>query len=124
MLFNHELKSSSPRLLFCCFQDATVHHEAAPSDYSNDGDSDGSYRGATRSPCLWLHSMARELPLCRKQGHIATLEFGYDMMSYALNFEGDRGWEANEESPARNFTAMLPVSLDRLLSNAERSRSV
>ncbi|KAL3745482.1 hypothetical protein ACJRO7_014568 [Eucalyptus globulus] len=103
MLFNHELKSSSLRLHFCCFLDATIHNEAASSNYNNDGDSDGCYHGAAQSPCLRLYSMARELPLseiqynlqslvtrikrCRKQGHITTLEFGYDMMSYALNFE-------------------------------------
>ncbi|KAF8034757.1 hypothetical protein BT93_C0923 [Corymbia citriodora subsp. variegata] len=117
MLFSHKLRPSSPRLLFCCFHDghtaAAAYREAASLDRD-----DGSPRMAARSPCWWLRSTAQELPLreirhkcrsliawirrCRcRQGHIAGLEFGYDPMSYALNFEDDR--ESDEEFPARNF---------------------
>ncbi|XP_048133567.1 uncharacterized protein LOC115743514 isoform X2 [Rhodamnia argentea] len=121
MLFNHKLRSSSPCLLFCCF------HDAAASGC----DDDGNRRRATRSPRSWLLSTAQELPLpeirykcrsliarigrCRRQGHVAAPEFGYDPMSYALNFEDDRSRESDEEFPERNFSARLPVSPDRLL---------
>ncbi|KAI6681432.1 hypothetical protein NL676_035313 [Syzygium grande] len=40
---------------------------------------------------------------------------GMTPMSYALNFEDDRSRESDEEFPARNFSARLPVSPDRLL---------
>ncbi|XP_030467284.1 uncharacterized protein LOC115686203 [Syzygium oleosum] len=128
MLFDHKLRSSSsPCLLFCCFHGghATAYHEAATSDCG-----DGHRRKAARLPCSWLRSTAEELPLpeirhkcrsliaqigrCRRQGHVAASEFGYDPMSYALNFEDDRSRESDEEFPARNFSARLPVSPDRL----------
>ncbi|KAI6681322.1 hypothetical protein NL676_035203 [Syzygium grande] len=133
MSFNHKLRSSSsPCLIFCCFHaghtTAYPYHEAASSDYDN-----SNCRKATRSPCSWLRSMALELPLpeiqhkchslvarigrCQwRQGHVTVaLEFGYDPMSYTLNFEDDRSRELDEEFPARNFSARLPVSPDRLL---------
>ncbi|KAL3745485.1 hypothetical protein ACJRO7_014571 [Eucalyptus globulus] len=129
MPFKHELKSSSPRLLLCCFRDATVHDEAASSNYNDDDDGDGndSYHRVAQSPCSWLRSTARELPLLKirhKLQSLITQIKRYDLMSYALNFEGDWGQESDEESPARNFTTRLPVSPDRLLSNAEGSRSM
>ncbi|KAI3442183.1 uncharacterized protein J3R85_001505 [Psidium guajava] len=125
MLFNHKLRSSSPCHLFCCFRDGD--YEAAAS-----GCDDGSRHRAARSPRSWLLSTAQELPLpeirhkcrsliarigrCRRQGHVAAPEFGYDPTSYALNFEDERSWESGEEFPARNFSARLPVSPDRLLT--------
>ncbi|XP_030477408.1 uncharacterized protein LOC115694419 [Syzygium oleosum] len=126
MLFNHKLRSpSSPCLLFFCFHDA-AYHEAASLDCD-----DSNHRKAARLPCSWLRSTAQELPLpeirykcrriimrigrCRRQGHVAASEFGYDPMSYALNFEDDRSRDSDEELPARNFSARLPVSPDWLL---------
>ncbi|KAK3437205.1 hypothetical protein EUGRSUZ_C01640 [Eucalyptus grandis] len=88
------------------------------------------------TPCK-VRSAALELPLpeiryrcrsliarigrCRwRPGHAAAVaaassEFGYDPMSYALSFEDDRSRELDEEFPARNFSARLPLSPDRLL---------
>ncbi|KAK3437144.1 hypothetical protein EUGRSUZ_C01694 [Eucalyptus grandis] len=124
MLFHHKLgSSSSPSLLFCCFHDghAAAYHETSSLDCH------------PRKVC----SAALELPLpeiryrcrsliarigrCRwRPGHpaaaaAASSEIGYDPMSYALNFEDDRSREWDEEFPARNFSARLPLSLDRLL---------
>ncbi|KAK2631194.1 hypothetical protein EUGRSUZ_L03259, partial [Eucalyptus grandis] len=62
-------------------------------------------------------SLIARIGRCRwRPGHAAaSLEFGYDPMSYALNFEDDRSRESDEEFPARNFSTRLPVSPDRLL---------
>ncbi|XP_030467283.1 uncharacterized protein LOC115686201 [Syzygium oleosum] len=131
MLFNHKLRSPSSRcLLFCCFVvgHAAAYHEATSLDCD-----DGYRRRAARPPCSWLRSTAQELPLpdirhrCRRliarigrcwwgQGHVAgALEFGYDPMSYALNFEDDQSRDSDEEFPARNFSGRLPVSPDLML---------
>ncbi|KAI6681359.1 hypothetical protein NL676_035240 [Syzygium grande] len=122
MSLNHKLRSpSSPCLLFCCFQDghAAYYHEAASSsDYCDDG---SNPRKAARSPCSIRYkcgSLVARFGSCRwRQGHAAgaALEFGYDPMSYALNFEDERSRESDEEFPARNFSARLPASRDRLL---------
>ncbi|KAI6681348.1 hypothetical protein NL676_035229 [Syzygium grande] len=51
------------------------------------------------------------------RGHAAAAasEFGYDPMSYALNFGDHRSPDSDEEFPARNFLARLPESRDWLL---------
>ncbi|XP_030467282.1 uncharacterized protein LOC115686200 [Syzygium oleosum] len=125
MSLNHKLRSpSSPCLLFCCFQDghaaaAAAYHEAASS--SDDCDDGSNPREAARLPCSIRYkcrSLVARIGRCRwRQGHVAgaASEFGYDPMSYALNFEDDRSWESDEELPARNFSARLPASPDRLL---------
>ncbi|KAI6681323.1 hypothetical protein NL676_035204 [Syzygium grande] len=116
-----------PRLLFCSFHDG---HAAICYEAASGCDNSNCYKAA-RSPRSWLLSTAQELPLpkirykcrriimwigrCRRQGHVAAIEFGYDPMSYALNFEDDWSRELDKEFPARNFSARLPVSLDRLL---------
>ncbi|KAI6681349.1 hypothetical protein NL676_035230 [Syzygium grande] len=96
MSFNHKLRSpSSPCLLFCCFHDghtAAAYHEARSSDDCDDG----NRRKAVRSPrsvrCeCW--SLVARIGRCRRQGHVAASKFGYDPMSYALNFEDDRSRE-------------------------------
>ncbi|KAF8034925.1 hypothetical protein BT93_C1064 [Corymbia citriodora subsp. variegata] len=126
MQFNHELKSSSARLRFCCLRDPAAYHAAA----SSDEDGGGSSRAA-QWRCSLLRPTAREPPLpkiwrtfrsliarigrCRRRGGVTAAEFGYDKMSYALNFEGDRSRELDGEFPMRDFAARLPVSPDRLL---------
>ncbi|KAF8034755.1 hypothetical protein BT93_C0921 [Corymbia citriodora subsp. variegata] len=128
MQFNHELKSSSARLRFCCLRDPAAYHAAASSD-EDSGGSGGSRAAQWR--CSSLCPTAREPPLpkirrtfrsliarigrCRRRGGVAAAEFGYDPMSYALNFEGDRSRELDGEFPTRDFSARLPVSPDRLL---------
>ncbi|KAF8034926.1 hypothetical protein BT93_C1065 [Corymbia citriodora subsp. variegata] len=121
MLFHHKLRSSSsspsPSLLFCCFHDghaAAAYHEAASSD-CDDGGHPRKFRSAGQDRC---RSLIARIGRCRwRPGHAAAAassEFGYDPMSYALNFEDDRSRESDEEFPARNFSARLPVSPDRL----------
>ncbi|KAI6681350.1 hypothetical protein NL676_035231 [Syzygium grande] len=65
----------------------------------------------------WCCSLVAQIRRCRwRHGHVtAASEFGYDPMSYALNFEDDRSQESDEEFLLRNFSARLPVSPDRLL---------
>ncbi|KAF8034756.1 hypothetical protein BT93_C0922 [Corymbia citriodora subsp. variegata] len=127
MLFHHKLRSSSssPSLLFCCFHDghaAASYHEAASSD-CDDGGNTRKVRSAGQELPLpeiryRCRSLIARIGRCRwRPGHAAAAassEFGYDPMSYALNFEDDRSRESDEEFPARNFSARLPVSPDRL----------
>ncbi|KAI6681334.1 hypothetical protein NL676_035215 [Syzygium grande] len=124
MSLNHKLRSSSSLcLLFCCFQDghaaAAAYHEAASS--SDDCDDSSNPHEAARSPCSIRYKcrslVARFGRRRWRQGHAtaAASEFGYDPMSYVLNFEDDRSRESDEEFPARNFLARLPASPDRLL---------
>ncbi|KAF8034770.1 hypothetical protein BT93_C0935 [Corymbia citriodora subsp. variegata] len=110
MLFHHKLRSSSssPSLLFCCFHDghaAAAYHEAASSD-CNDGGNTRKFRLAGQDRCRSL--IARIGRCWLRPGHAAAAassEFGYDPMSYALNFEDDRSRESDEEFPAREFPA-------------------
>ncbi|KAF8034771.1 hypothetical protein BT93_C0936 [Corymbia citriodora subsp. variegata] len=128
MQFNHELKSSSARLRFCCLREPAAYHVAASSD--EDGGSGGGSRAA-QWRCSSLRPTAQEPPLpkirhtfrsliawigrCRRRGGVAAAEFGYDPMSYALNFEGNRSRELDREFPTRDFSVRLPDSPDRLL---------
>ncbi|KAL3745476.1 hypothetical protein ACJRO7_014562 [Eucalyptus globulus] len=127
MLFHHKLRSSSPSLLFCCCHDGhrAAYHEAASSD-CDDGGNPRKVRSTAQELRLAeirykCRSLIARIGRCRwRPGHAAaaaaaSLEFGYDPMSYALNFEDDRSRESDEEFPARNFLARLPVSPDRLL---------
>ncbi|KAF8035016.1 hypothetical protein BT93_C1133 [Corymbia citriodora subsp. variegata] len=125
MQFNHELKSSSARLRFCCLRDPAAYHAAASLD------EDGGGSRAAQWRCSSLRPTAREPPLpkirctfwslitrigrCRRRDGVAAAEFRYDLMSYALNFEGDWSQELDGEFPTRDFSARLPVSPDRLL---------
>ncbi|KAK3437139.1 hypothetical protein EUGRSUZ_C01699 [Eucalyptus grandis] len=125
MLFHHKLRSSSPSLLFSCFHDgghAAAYHEATSSDC------DDGHPRKVRSTAQELllpeiryrcRSLIARIGRCRwRPGHAAAAassEFGYDPMSYALNFEDDRSWESDEEFSMRNFSARLPVSPDRLM---------
>ncbi|KAK3437137.1 hypothetical protein EUGRSUZ_C01701 [Eucalyptus grandis] len=131
MLFHHKLgSSSSPSLLFCCFHDghspaAAAYHETASSDCDDGGHPRKVCSAALELPLPEIRYRCRSLIArigrCRwRPGHAAAAaaassEFGYDPMSYALNFEDDRSRESDEEFPARNFSARLPLSPDRLL---------
>ncbi|XP_010050732.2 uncharacterized protein LOC104439351 [Eucalyptus grandis] len=123
-MFNHKLRSSSPCLFFCCFRDghATTYNKAAASDC------DDGHPRKVRSTAQELllpeiryrcRSLIARIGRCRwRQGHAAmaaSSEFGYNPMSYTLNFEDDRSWESDKELPARNFSVRLLVSPDRLL---------
>ncbi|XP_010928264.1 uncharacterized protein [Elaeis guineensis] len=75
-----------------------------------------------RSSSVWLRSKAQELPEIKNRcrGMISRMgrqrrqsgDFGYDALSYALNF--DEGFEdealADEEFRYRNFSSRLPAS--------------
>ncbi|KAK3437140.1 hypothetical protein EUGRSUZ_C01698, partial [Eucalyptus grandis] len=114
-----------------CFHDghastaAAAYHETASSDCD-----DGDHPRKVRSAALELplpeiryrcRSLIARIGRCRwRPGHAAAVaaassEFGYDPMSYALSFKDDRSRELDEEFPARNFSARLPLSPDRLL---------
>ena len=85
MSFNHKLRSpSSPCLLFCCFHDghtAAAYHEAASSDDCDDGNCRKAVR-SNRSIRYKCWSLVARIGKCRRKGHVATSEFGYDPMSY------------------------------------------
>ncbi|KAL3745481.1 hypothetical protein ACJRO7_014567 [Eucalyptus globulus] len=125
MLFHHKLRSSSPSLLFSCFHDgghAAAYHEAASSDCD---DGHPHKVRSTAQELLLLEIRYRCCSLIARIGRCwwrpshavaaASLEFGYDPMSYALNFEDDLSRESDEEFSMRNFSVRLPVSPDRLV---------
>ncbi|KAG6424203.1 hypothetical protein SASPL_114617 [Salvia splendens] len=111
--FKHKLKES---LCFsCCFgrrndSHFSLHHSPpSPSDDNPE--------------VVWIkakgphdHSLSEIKDKCRtilglpgaKHKRQASVEFRYDPLSYAMNFED--GFDCDDEAPLRNFSARLPPS--------------
>ncbi|KAH6819185.1 hypothetical protein C2S51_002788 [Perilla frutescens var. frutescens] len=112
--FKHKLKNS---LCFsCCFRrhrgsdHLPFHHSlSSPSD--------------DNPPVVWIktkgphdHSLSEIKEKCRtvlgfpgaKHKRHSSVEFRYDPLSYALNFED--GFDYDDEAPLKNFSARLPPS--------------
>lgn len=96
----------------CCFR--RLHHLRLHSPQSPSDDNPALIWVRTEGPRD--HSLSEIKEKCRsmlglpagKHKRHSSVEFRYDPLSYALNFED--GFDCDDEAPLKNFAARLPPS--------------